>query len=83
MFDIANYVKDRDDAMLDYPDTTKLEALVRKYPFCFSPQFKAMWGNAGPYVKTRTLEVMINEWAEAPVWLKTKVETAIAERRRT
>lgn len=83
MFDIADYVKDRNDAMLDYPDTKKLEALVKKYPLCFSPQFKAMWGNAGPYVKIRTLEVMIDEWAEAPFWLKTKVEEAIAERRST
>ena len=83
MFDIADYVKDRDNAMLDYPDTTKLEALVKKYPLCFSPQFKNMWENAGPYVKTRTLEIMIDEWTEAPFWLKTKVETAIAERRRT
>lgn len=81
MIDLKDYVKDRNAAMLDYPDTTKLEALVKKYPNAFSPQFKAMWSNAGSYVKTRTLEIMIDEWTGAPSWLSDKVKAAIIERR--
>lgn len=78
---IGTYIKDRNNAMLAYPDTTKLEALVKDYPFLFSPQFKAMWKNAKSYVKIRTLEVMIDEWTEAPAWLTDKVKRAIAERK--
>jgi hypothetical protein len=78
---IGTYIKDRNNAMLAYPDTTKLEELVKNYPFLFSPQFKAMWKNAKSYVKIRTLEVMIGEWAEAPAWLTDKVKRAIAERK--
>lgn len=83
MKDIADYIKDRDAAMLSYPDTTKLEDLVKSYPYAFSPQFKAMWRNAGEYVKTRTLEIMIKEWTGAPEWLKTKVEEAERARGQT
>ena len=79
---LETYIKDRNNAMLSYPDTTKLEALVKDYPFLFSPQFKAMWKNADSYVKTRTLEVMIGEWTEAPAWLTDKVKEAIIERRK-
>lgn len=78
---IGTYIKDRNDAMLAYPDTTKLENLVKDYPFLFSPQFKAMWKNAKSYTKIRTLEVMIGEWTEAPAWLTDKVKRAIAERK--
>lgn len=81
MIDLKDYVKDRNAAMLDYPDTTKLEALVKKYPNAFSPQFKAMWRNAGSYTKTRTLEIMIDGWTDAPSWLSDKVKAAIIERR--
>lgn len=81
MVDLKDYVKDRNAAMLDYPDTTKLEALVKKYPNVFSLQFKAMWRNAGSYVKTRTLEIMIDGWTDAPSWLTDKVKAAIIERR--
>lgn len=78
---IGTYIKDRNNAMLAYPDTTKLEDLVKDYPFLFSQEFMAMWKNADSYVKTRTLEVMIDEWAEAPAWLTDKVKRAIAERK--
>lgn len=78
---ISTYIRDRDRAMLAYPDITKLEALVKDYPFLFSPQFKAMWKNSDSYVKTRTLEVMIDEWTEAPSWLTDRVKEAIAERK--
>ena len=83
MKDIADYIKDRDAAMLSYPDTRKLEDLVKNYPYVFSPQFKAMWGNAGECVKTRTLEIMIKEWTGAPSWLQTKVEEAERARGQT
>lgn len=78
---IGTYIKDRNNAMLAYPDTTKLEHLVKDYPFLFSQEFMAMWKNADSYVKTRTLEVMIDEWTEAPSWLTDKVKRAIAERK--
>lgn len=78
---IGTYIKDRNNAMLAYPDTTKLEELVKNYPFLFSQEFMAMWKNADSYVKTRTLEVMIDEWTEAPAWLTDKVKRAIAERK--
>ena len=78
---IETYIKDRNDAMLAYPDTTKLEALVKDYPFLFSREFKAMWKNAKSYAKIRTLEVMIAEWEKAPAWLTDKVKRAIAERK--
>lgn len=78
---ISTYIKDRNDAMLEYPDTTKLEFLVKDYPYLFSQEFMAMWKNADSYVKTRTLEVMIDEWTEAPSWLTDKVKRAIAERK--
>lgn len=78
---IGTYIKDRNDAMLAYPDTTKLENLVKDYPFLFSQEFMAMWKNAKSYTKTRTLEVMIDEWAEAPTWLTDKVKRAITERK--
>ena len=83
MKDISDYIKDRDAAMLSYPDTKKLEDLVKNYSFMFSPQFKAMWRNAGEHVKLRTLEIMIKEWTGAPEWLKTKVEEAERERSQT
>jgi len=83
MKDLNDYVKDRDAAMLSYPDTRKLEDLVKNYPYAFSPQFKAMWRNAGEHVKTRTLEIMIKEWTGAPSWLKTKVEEAERARGQT
>ena len=78
---IGTYIKDRNDAMLAYPDTTKLEFLVKNHPFLFSQEFKAMWKNAKSYTKTRTLEIMIGEWEEAPAWLTDKVKRAIAERK--
>lgn len=81
MIDLKDYVKDRNAAMLDYPDTTKLEALVKKYPNAFSKEFMRMWSNATSYVKTRTLEIMIDEWTGAPSWLSDKVKAAIIERR--
>lgn len=78
---IETYIKDRNDAMLSYPDTTKLEYLVKDYPFLFSQEFMDRWKYADSYVKTRTLEVMIEEWTEAPSWLTDKVKEAIIERK--
>lgn len=80
---IATYIKDRNNAMLAYPDTTKLEALVKDYPFLFSREFMAMWKNADSYVKTRTLEVMIDEWTEAPSWLTEKVAAILQKEEKT
>lgn len=77
-----NYITRRDAAMLDYPDTTKLEELVHDYPAFFSPQFIVMWATATPATKVRTLEYMIKEWRHAPEWLIAKVNEAEAKRRR-
>lgn len=77
-----DYVKRRDAAMLDYPDTTKLEKLVHDYPVLFSPQFIVLWATATPDTKVRTLEYMIKEWTRAPEWLLKKVNEAEAERGR-
>lgn len=81
MIDLKDYVKDRNEAMLDYPDTTKLEALVRKYPKAFSPRFIVLWATATQDTKVRTLEIMIDGWTDAPSWLSDKVKAAIIERR--
>lgn len=81
MKDLNDYIKDRDAAMLDYPDTTKLEALVRKYPKAFSPRFIVLWATATQDTKVRTLEIMIDGWTDAPSWLCDKVKAAIIERR--
>lgn len=81
MIDLKDYVKDRNEAMLDYPDTTKLEALVRKYPKAFSPRFIVLWATATQDTKVRTLEIMIDGWTDAPSWLCDKVKAAIIERR--
>lgn len=79
---MSNYITRRDEAMLDYPDTTKLEELVRDYPVFFSPQFIVLWATATPDTKVRTLEYMIKEWTRAPEWLLKKVNEAEAERGR-
>lgn len=81
MKDLNDYIKDRDAAMLSYPDTRKLEDLVKNYPEFFSPAFKRMWSNAKAYVKLRTLEIMVGKWDGAPAWLKSKVADAERARR--
>lgn len=77
---IKRYVEDRDDAMLAYPDTSKLEALYIKYDNLFSPDFKRRWSEASDLVKVMTLESMILSWTEAPDELKEKVRQAREER---
>jgi hypothetical protein len=37
---IKRYLEDRDEAMLAYPDTSKLEKLYDKWPGVFPPEFK-------------------------------------------
>lgn len=76
MNDLIDYLKDRDNAMLLYPDTKGIEKLVSDYPTCFSPQFLMMWEHATQYTKVRTLELMIKQWVKAPKWLSLKVEQA-------
>lgn len=79
---MSNYITRRDEAMLDYPDTTKLEELVRDYPAFFSTQFIVLWATATADTKVRALEYMIKEWRLAPEWLIAKVNEAEAERGR-
>lgn len=81
MSELSDYIKDRNKAMTDYPDTESLEALVRKYPEAFSPQFIVLWATATQETKVRTLEIMIDGWSDAPSWLSDKVKAAIKERR--
>lgn len=77
---IKRYVEDRDDAMLAYPDTSKLEALYIKYDNLFSPDFKRRWSKASDLVKVMTLESMISSWSGAPDELREKVRQAREER---
>ena len=70
------YIKDRNEAMMAYPDTTKLDALVKKYPEYFDERMSRAWewlGEVNPASKVRTLGKMITMWRDAPQWLIDKV----------
>lgn len=74
------YAKDRDEAMMAYPDTSKLETLYIKYDILFPPDFKRRWNKASDLVKVMTLESMISSWSGAPAELREKVRQAREER---
>lgn len=78
---IVQYVKDRDEVMLAYPDTKKLDDLLIKYRYLYTPEYHERWSKASAEVKTRTIELMIASWSEAPLWLKEKVRQAQEARR--
>ena len=80
MSPLKRYVKDRDEAMLAYPDTSKLEALYIKYDNLFSPEFKNRWSKASDLVKVMTLESMIMTWQGAPAELREKARRTREER---
>ena len=80
MSPFKRYVKDRDEAMLAYPDTSKLEALYIKYDNLFPLEFKRRWSEASDLVKVMTLESMIMSWRGAPAELREKVRQAREER---
>lgn len=71
---IKRYLEDRDEAMLAYPDTSKLEQLIDKWPGVFPPDFKRRLRKASPGFKTLILEKMILQWAEAPEELIIKIK---------
>lgn len=71
---IKRYLEDRDEAMLSYPDTSKLEQLIDKWPGVFPPDFKRRLRKASPGFKTLILEKMILQWAEAPEELIIKIK---------
>lgn len=71
---IKRYLEDRDEAMLAYPDTSKLEQLINKWPGVFPPDFKRRLRKASPGFKTLILEKMILQWAEAPEELIIKIK---------
>jgi hypothetical protein len=71
---IKRYLEDRDEAMLAYPDTSKLEKLIDKWPGVFPPDFKRRLRKASPGFKTLVLEKMILQWAEAPEELIIKIK---------
>ena len=71
---IKRYLEDRDEAMLAYPDTSKLEELYNKWPGLFPPDFKRLFKNSSPEFKILVLEKMILQWAEAPEELIIKVK---------
>ena len=71
---IKRYMEDRDEAMLAYPDTSKLEKLYDKWPGVFPPDFKRRFKNSSPAFKTLVLEKMILQWAEAPEELIIKIK---------
>ena len=80
MSPFKRYVKDRDEAILAYPDTSKLEALYIKYDNLFPSEFKRRWSEASDLVKVMTLESMILSWTGAPAELREKVRQAREER---
>lgn len=80
MTSFKKYVKDRDEAMLAYPDISKLEVLYIKYDNLFPPDFKRRWSKASDLVKVMTLESMILSWTGAPAELVDKVRQAKDER---
>lgn len=71
---IKRYLEDRDETMLAYPDTSKLEKLIDKWPGVFPPDFKRRLRKASPGFKTLILEKMILQWAEAPEELIIKIK---------
>ena len=71
---IKRYLEDRDEAMLAYPDTSKLEQFIDKWPGVFPPDFKRRLRKASPGFKTLVLEKMILQWAEAPEELIIKIK---------
>lgn len=80
MSPFKRYVKDRDEAMMAYPDTSKLEALYNKYNALYPPEFNRRWSKASDLVKVMTLESMISSWSGAPDELREKVRQAREER---
>ena len=71
---IKRYLEDRDEAMLAYPDTSKLEQLIDKWPGVFPHDFQRRLRKASPGFKTLILEKMILQWAEAPEELIIKIK---------
>lgn len=71
---IKRYLEDRDEAMLAYPDTSKLDELINKWPGVFPPDFKRRLRKSSPGFKTLILEKMILQWAEAPEELIIKIK---------
>lgn len=77
---MKDYIKARNEAMLAYPDTSKLNNLIIDFKEYFPQTFRFMWGMAAPETKLRTLEKMILEWKEAPLSLVRKVKDAEYDR---
>ena len=74
------YIKARNEAMLAYPDTTKLNNLIFEYSEYFPRTFRFMWAQATQATKIRTLEKMILDWTGAPLSLIRKVKDAEYDR---
>ena len=81
MSKLEDYLRERNRAMLKYPDVNALDQLIRKHPECFDLAFRIRWMKATPYVKLRAMEIMIKSWTEAPESLLKKVHNA-EERRK-
>lgn len=81
---IVEYVKDRDQVMLAYPDTTKLDDFYRKYKSVFTDEFilKTRYYTRSKEFKLMTIENMIASWSEAPLWFKEKVRQAQEARKK-
>ena len=80
MTETNDYIQARDNAMLAYPDTTKLNNLIFEYPDYFPRLFRFMWAQASQATRIRTLEKMILNWTEAPLPLIKKVKDAEYDR---
>lgn len=77
---LDKYIKDRYEAMMAYPDITKLEKLIEKYSDLFYPNI-LLWREKSPLVKLMTLEYMILNWTGAPAELVAKVNEAREKRK--
>ena len=76
MKEVDGYIKARNEAMLAYPDTTKLDGLLITFKDYYPKEFRLMWAMANPQTKLRTMESMILDWTEAPLSLVAKVKEA-------
>ena len=78
-YKIDEYIRDRNKAMLAYPNTDKLDEIVNKYTMYFDFEYRESWKKASPRVKIKTLEKMIEQWPEAPEELRARIKEIRAE----
>lgn len=73
---IHQYVKDRNCALLKYPDTSGYDELENIYGEGLLKCTKGIWEKLTSEQKLELMETIIFSWSEAPLWLKEKVRQA-------